>query len=54
MAKQPKRGDMPTPRQAEGIRQLMKMVAQMMEVTKRTDPEKFQRMVAQAQAKRSQ
>jgi len=54
MAKEPKRGDMPTPRQAEGIRQLMKMVVQLMVATKQTNPELFQRMVAQAQAKRSQ
>lgn len=54
MPQEPKYGDKPTPQQAEGIRQLMKMVAQLMVTTKKTNPEAYQRMIAQAQAKRSQ
>ena len=54
MAKEPKRGDKPTPRQEEGIRQLIKMVTQLMAATKQTNPELYQQMMAQAQAKRSQ
>lgn len=47
-----KGGDQPTPKQAEGIRQLIMMVKQMQDTVKKTNPEKYAQMMAKAKGQR--
>jgi hypothetical protein len=54
MAREPQQeaGEQPTPRQAEGIRQLIMMVKQMQDQMKQQDPEKYAQMMQMAQQRK--
>jgi hypothetical protein len=54
MAREPQQeaGEQPTPRQAEGIRQLIMMVKQMQDQMKQQDPERYAQMVQMAQQRK--
>ncbi len=54
MARKPKQqaGDQPTPRQAEGIRQLIMMVKQMQDIIKQQDPERYAQMMQMAEQRK--
>jgi hypothetical protein len=54
MARAPQQGDggQPTPKQAEGVRQLIMMVKQMQDTIKQQDPERYAQMMQMAQQRK--